>query len=638
MRIFFFFLLYLTLTSHSQSIINNTMGKVTLEELKMSNYSKDSTAPALILSEKGHVYPSKKKKYNYTKDYYIKIKFFNNEALDKATIEIPYYKNSKLEKIEGVTYNLSETGEIIKTPIQDKDINYTKHDKYTQIKSFILPNVKKGSVIEYKYSISVNNYGIYDWYFQSDIPKLKTQYALNFYPSSNFKIRSIGYLTPSKDTNKDCGKKPKCPKLVYKMKDVPAFKKEPFLTSEENFISRLSFERAYIFDPYVKKDENREWNTLDKFFKKTYDEKLNKKSFYKRKIPDSVLTETNELSRAKKVFYFIQNHFTLNNNDKLYFYQTYKEKKGTAHQINLSLYNALKAANIENVNLVRLSTRTNGFVTKLYASVTDFNYTTVLAKINGKKYLLDATNKKYPFGLIPFKCLNGDGRVLDFKKGSYWEPIISNAITSNLKTILKLRFHPNDNVMKGKLKIISNGYYALKKRTLNLYPEKELLVNKIESEFPNITIDSAFFTNQDILEKSFKENYKIQIENVLENNRFIKIGNLLPQSSAATNPFKLKERKYPIDFGYSNQENFRVSIAIPKNISIVSIPENKSFKLPNNDAKFLFKVEQGNNILTINFLYSINKKVFLVNEYENLKRFYNEMVKAQNSFIELKKK
>ena len=636
-----FSILYTLISSifiHSQS---NTeipeLGNIYKQEIFMTQYEKDSTADALILEEICKVYPSKYKKYNYTKEYYVKIKFFSNTDLSKATIEIPYFKNSKLENIAGITYNLDENGNTIKTKLGEEYIKNTNFNNVVKGKSFAMPKVKEGSIIEYKYTISVNNYGIYDWYFQTDIPKLKTNYSA-YFSSDDFKVRTIGYLTPKNISTTECKKNTMC-SLIYEMDNVPAFKEEAYLTNKDNYISRLTFERSYIFDPYVKKGENREWNTIDKAIRNRYDDELDKTRFYKRELPDTILNEPNELTRAKKVFYFIQNHFTLDNNTDQYFYEAYKNKKGTIQQINLSLYNALKAANINNPNLVLLSTRANGFATKLHATVIDFNYRVVLVSIDGKKYFLDASHKHLPFGLIPFFCLNGDGRVFNQTKPSYWEPITSNSIPSNQKTIIRAKLNIEDNILEGKLKVVSNGYYAYSKRKqLALPKNSELLINSIEEKHPYVEINKSDFKNQKDVESPLLETYSVSFEDVISRGKYIKVSNLMIGSSSLENTFKMKERMYPVDFGYAKEENFRISISLPKNIEITSIPKPEGIQLPNDDASYIFKADIKNHILTINFQYNINKKVFLSNQYESLKAFYDKMVKVQNSLIEFKVK
>jgi len=90
-----------------------------------------------------------------------------------------------------------------------------------------------------------------------------------------------------------------------------------------------------------------------------------------------------------------------------------ENKTGNSSEINISLINVLKSVDL-NAELVLLSTRNNGFATKLYPVISEFNY--VIAKLNNndKIYLLDATSKLKPFGQLPYQCLNGYGRVMDF--------------------------------------------------------------------------------------------------------------------------------------------------------------------------------------------------------------------------------
>ena len=61
------------------------------------------------------------------------------------------------------------------------------------------------------------------------------------------------------------------------------------------------------------------------------------------------------------------------------------EKTGNIGEINLSLYNSLKAADID-ASLVVLSTRNNGLPTKLFPVIFHFNYVIVKAVINNKDY------------------------------------------------------------------------------------------------------------------------------------------------------------------------------------------------------------------------------------------------------------
>src|SRR5690554_7365927 len=82
--------------------------------------------------------------------------------------------------------------------------------------------------------------------------------------------------------------------------------------------------------------------------------------------------------------------------------------------------------------------------------------------IDDKKILLDATDKQAPFGIIPFRALNVQGRVLDFKKGGYWMPIEPHE--KNIGFINSQIAAQLDGSFKGKVNQTSYGYIALGKR------------------------------------------------------------------------------------------------------------------------------------------------------------------------------
>jgi len=172
------------------------MGQTSLEELQMTYYDKDSSASAVILDEKNVVYVSPKKDFNYTNEYYVRIKILNKSAFDYGFIEIPYYKSSKLEKIEGITYNLNSNGEIKKYMLSDQEVYKNNYSKNIKIERFALPNIKVGSVIEYKFMINNNSYKTYNFIFQQSIPSVKSEYTAYLSGSNDYNVRLIGYLSP----------------------------------------------------------------------------------------------------------------------------------------------------------------------------------------------------------------------------------------------------------------------------------------------------------------------------------------------------------------------------------------------------------------------------------------------------------
>ena len=176
-------------------------GKVTKEELEMTVYPRDSTAKAIILNENGQIY------FNFNVDNFAvdlelmkKIKILKQEGVEYATIKIPYYYKSTtsreiINNLDAFAYNL-EKGEIVKTKLDKKYIFDEKvNDNYHQMK-FAIPNVKAGTVIEYKYvRRSPFYYNIPDWQFQTEIPVRKSRLEVVIPEYFLYNVDQIGFQT-----------------------------------------------------------------------------------------------------------------------------------------------------------------------------------------------------------------------------------------------------------------------------------------------------------------------------------------------------------------------------------------------------------------------------------------------------------
>jgi len=414
-------------------------------------------------------------------------------------------------------------------------------------------------------------------------------------------------------------------------KDIPAFVSEKYITSKYNYISRLNFEKIY-YDRFVEKGDNIQWRTLDKWVNKSLENRLNLKSFYKRKLPDSILKETNDLKKAKKVFYYIQNHFISGNNEKKTFGQSYKNKVTSSSRINISLFNALKAVGFKNVYFMMLSTRENGFPTKLHATLDDFNYDLIMILIENKKYLLDASDKLLSFGQIPFESLNGEGRVFDFKKGSYWETIVPE---ENNNTRVKMKIFFNDEgFISGNKTITRNGYHAIEtKKFIKKYSEREY-IKIIESQNPMIEVENYVLKNKNLKEKPLIEVFDITIEE--DENSYFTINSLL--SLGNINPFKLETRNYPIDYGYKKKYVYTLNFKLLDGYEFDKIPKDLILAIPDKGGSYIQKISHTNNQLNVYIKLQLNKTKFLTTDYQYLKKFYDDIIQAQNQLIHLQKK
>lgn len=640
-------LLFLLISSFafSQEEKTNHIGQVTKDELKLSVYEKDSIAGAVVLYEHANVYIDEKKNYDFRTDYYFRIKIFDKAAFEKGNIEVFLYKKQKIQDIKAVTYNLD--GDFVRKSFLKKDQIFTTQENASWKKvSFTLPNLKEGAVIEYTYTVLSPYSQLDDWYFQSDIPKIKSEYNATILANYKYNSRLVGYQKLNK--NEQTVKK-KCIYLTgaglgdcisysYGMNDIPGFKEEDYMLSKKNFLSRVIFDLISFAEVNgVVQKYTKSWKDADKTLRIDFlDGQTTKKNYFKKNISQAILQESNSLKRAKNIYNFIQQKMNWNGRywaqKKIRVKRVFEESSGSVDAINLILYNSLQSGNIESY-LVASSTRRNGLPTKLYPIVNDFNYILVKAVIDGKTYFLDATDKDLGFGEIPFKCLNGDGRVLDFEKGSYWETIYPRIKTStNARVMLSLN---EENKLEGSMVITKKGYNALSERKkLKTQTEEEYLDN-FETNNPIFEVDDYSAEGVEDNNKTLKQVFNITIDEEGNTSTF----NLNPflYGRISKNPFKLKERNYPVDYGYPRNFIYMLKLNVPEGYAIKKAPENKTFALPNKGGNFVLKVNNTNNQINIYSRLIFNRKVYSSEEYHALKEFYNQIIQTQKTFITIEK-
>ena len=644
-------LLSLNLISFSQEKSKYTFGEPTTDELNLKAYTLDPNASAVVLYESGNTeFKVRKRSDVYiTTKFYKKIKIFSNKGFKHATFEILLYNGEnykeKVTGIRAVTHNNANKTYLNKTQIFENEI--TKN--YRKV-SFTMPNLKVGSVIEIEYTLeNPVNYNLNSWNFQSEIPKKESNYQASIPFNFVYNRMLNGYLklnVNSSVTKEKCFEVPElfstasCEVMTYAMQNIPAFIEEEYMTDKDNFISKIEFQLAKIkrFDDFIRQYTTT-WKDVDARFKKNenFGKQLKKVVFFKDKLPLNLSLKASDLEKAKIIFNFIQNHYAwdeingLQNNVDLK--KAYRNKVGNVQEINISLINALKAAGL-NAELMLISTRDNGTITKVYPIITEFNYIVAKVNVEGKSYLLDATNKLVPFGVLPFKCLNSYGRVLDFENGSYWFNIVP---IKNSKTQLyaSLKLNENGNI-KGKLRKVSLGYNALLRREEIVNKSEEDIIAEFESGFNNLEVIDYKIENMNNIYKPVVEIFEIEIEGIDELDKLY----LNPFFTAQhkENPFKQENRQYPVNFGFPFKNAINFSLELPNNYEIEAYPKSKAFTLIQNGGTYNITTKKHENSrFTLNSIVKIDKPVYSNIEYNSLKDLFKHIINSQRTPISIKK-
>lgn len=630
----------------------DTFGQLNRLEQDFMTYDKDPSANALVLYERGDTYFEViNHRIWLVKTYHGKIKILNEQGFSQGTISIPVYRGDsdyeKLEEVRAITHNGTVKSSLMQNQVFKKD-----HSEHWSEMTFTFPNVKAGAILEYQYKvISPFIYKLNGWDFQSDIPKIYSEFNATIPSNYVYNRHMIGFLplhVNDASIKKECFRvegylrAADCEVLRYAMKDIPAFKEEAHMLAASNYASRIDFELSEYHKLNGTTEKfTKSWEDVDREFKydKDIGRQLTKKVFFEKNVPEALLVDGDAMTRARNIYSFIQDHFTWNGQYGIYrdirVKEAFDEQRGNIGEINISLINLLNAAGIP-TQLMLTSTRDHGLPVRTHPVMSDFNYVLARATIDGKPYLLDASDKLNPFGMVPYRCLNYYGRVMDFKNDSYWEDII---IDEKNKSMVRaqLSFDTGNHTSKGLYDAISQGYEAIQKRKNLAEQSREGYLEALENQSDgNLRITTYELLEERTNEKMVSERFEFELEHQFVNgdiyvNPFI-------VKFFESNPLTSRERQYPVDFAFTRNYLYNINVQIPEGYSLVKHPENKALLLPDNQGLLKFAIEVTGETISLYYNLVLNRSHYSPDQYAQLKELFTVALDLQNTSLLVFKK
>ncbi len=590
-------------------------GKIDIEDLKMEVYDLDTSAPAIVLCDYG--------RFNSTTFDFVRIlriKILKKEGFSWGNKLFP---GSQKTAIRGKTYNLVN-GEIITDKLKSESIYRERiTDDYYRMR-IAMPNVKVGSVIDIEFTFP----GIpFIWYFQQVIPVKWSELIIESSPYIDFRKNFYGF--ENLDVNTD---------TRWIAKNMPAFKKEPYTNSIENYITKFEFDILSISFPGYYKSFTTSWdavaNLLDKsdYFGKAIDGNIFLNRIAKE-IESSCTSDIDKLKSAcdsiKKVKWNEDERLLTSNN----LYLIYNKEIGNSADINLMLVSLLNKLDIPAFP-VAMSTRKNGLL-PYYPTLEKLNYVIACAKLHDETYFLDATEELMPYDFLPERCLNYRGILIQNDKGSQIEIKSPGERKEAAAYMLNLN---DDLTLSGNAEYIRHEYCAFDfRKDYQQFNSEDDFLENIENENPGLRIHDFTIENLDSISLPVKEKYEIEVVNSVTAINNMLYFNPLLFDSMKENPFKVDQRKYPVDYALCEDKTYLYNFIIPDGYEIVELPESVIIKLPGKAIQATFNVTHLDNKITVFYRFNINKEIFVSTEYQVLKEFYNQLIKKHAEFIILKK-
>ncbi len=646
-------------------------GRIDPAYFDMKAYEKDTSAEALILGDYGEskvIYDRTDGSFAVEYSRHYRAKVFKKSGYDLANQELMLYHNGngkeKIIALKGSVYNM-ENGRVIKSTLQKSMIFDEEMDsRHTEYK-FTLPNVREGSIIEFYYKVSSDFWSLPDWQFQNSIPGLWSEYRVSYPEYFCFKKLLKGYLTfsVSEETTKPVSytiteirrsagyaraasvirRLVKYNDLSFRwvQNDIPAFRDEPFMNAMVNYRSALEFELAsYKPASGMERNYTQSWEKINEKLMADEDFGLQiKHCGFLKEIADQVkMSSEDEEKQMTEAFNYVRNTMKWDNRNRIYLSGNLRsileKKSGSSADINLLLVALLREVGLRS-NPVILSTRNNGFIHPAQIMINQFNYVIASVNINDKIYLLDATEKDGSYNLLPPRCINGQGRMISETKTDWVD--LNPAQRYEFTNIVKASIG-TDGVITGNMHRSFGNYAALNKRVeIKGSKDNDEYIRNMESINKGLIVHNFELIGVDSLNKPYKENLDVEISDYAQiAGNIISLTPLL-YDQWPSNPFKPKDRQFPVDFTYPHIYKDIINFTLPDGYVLDEKPDDLILSLPDGKTKFIYRMRVDGNQLSISSTLDIGKSMYTIDEYVSLKEFFARVVSKQAEKVVLKR-
>lgn len=568
-----------------------------------------------------------------------RIKIFNDNGKEEANIKIEFNDRFGAEQVvdvEAMTITLIN-GKIVYTKLDPKLIYSVHTGKEKNEVTFTMPDVKAGSVIDYRYYWERESlHNIPRWYFQGDLPTRYSQLDAVLNPSIVFSAMSKKNKPYTKDTSTYRGLG-----HVWALNDISSAKDEPYMRSASDALQSLTLSISSIKYGTTVQNVSASWAEIgkeiaeDKSFYKPFDQSLHD--------DDDIVKQTLLLKTPEEKIAFIFNQVkTLMkwNEEESWVSKdgiksAWKKKSGNWGEINMIVNHFLKLSGVKAYPML-VSTRDNGSIFSNFANGYQINKLVCFVPLDSTKYyVLDATDKFNTYNVIPFDILNAYGLVLNKEKASYELFYIKNETSNKQLVLINAAINANGS-MKGTAQIASYSYN--KSTTLELHKElddekyKEFLTNNDN----NLKISSLKLENAEVDSLPLVQNIDFNLDLPGTDDKYIFFNpNLF--TSLHSNPFITEQRVSDIDFGCNKLYSINGRYTIPEGYKIEALPKNLNLKMEDGSITFRRIAAEQDGMILVSYVINYKRSYFPQSVYPGLHEYFKKMTDILNEQIVLKK-
>ena len=604
---------------------------VSPDELKMTSEPKAPGAPALILFRE---VDRDDRGQTAHEDVYFRIKILTEEGRKYADIEIPFFKE------EGNVVNLhartiEPDGTIVNFSGKafDKMMVKTRGVKY-MAKTFTLPDVQVGSILEYYYTTDLSEKFIFNsrWILSNELFTKNAKFSLKPYTSSYVpvSVRWTWNLLPP-----GAAQPAEAPDHVINLQvsDVPAFQREDYMPPENELKSRVDF---IYSDEGFEKDPDKYWRKLGKKRNEQLESFVGKRKAMEQAAAEIVSPGDSPEVKLQKIYARVQQirntSYELQKSEQELkrdkekdpgnVEAIWKKQYGNGAELTWLFLALARAAGFE-ASGMWLADRSNYFFIPQTMDGRRLDANVVVVKLNDKDVFFDPGAAFTPFGMLPWMETAVRGLKLDKDGGTWVETSLPTSADSGIQRKAELKLTETGD-LEGKLTVTYTGLEAAQRRVEERLADdtqrKKLLEDEVRWAIPAAC--EVELTNQ----PDWKSSSSLVAEYTLKIPGWASAAGrraLLPVGlfgAPEKHLFDHADRVHPIYFEFPFQRADDVSIDLPLGWEITTVPEQQKL-----DAKAItYVLEAKNNKGTLHLNRVLNVDVLLLptKNYATLRKIF----------------
>ena len=595
------------------------------EELAMTSEPKAPGAPAIYLYRQVD-----RNDQSSVENDYVRIKVLTEEGRKRGDVEILYFtyegsiRNIKARTIQPNGSIINFDGKIYdKTVIKAGDLKFAA-------KTFTLPDVQVGSIIEYRYTVEENPYLVFfsHWVLNEDLFTRHAQFSVKL--NEGFTSRWHGHRLPP---GVSLPKASPDHHVRLAVTDVPAFEEEEYSPPQNEVRSVVDF----IYTSNSESDKTKYWKAEDKRMNDVVESFVGKHKEIAQAAAEIAPPSDPSNVRLQKLYAKVQSFRNTSYEVEKTSQEEKREKgkaadnvvdvwkKGAGNGLQLTwLYLGLVRAAGFQAFPVAVAHRNRTFFQPESLNSSLLSDQIVLVKDGGVDKYFDPGTALTPFGLLPWSETNVNGLCLDKDGGTWVETPLPASADSRTIRKAALKLDP-EGTLSGKLTLTFTGLTSLGHRQYELNEDdthRKAYLEQVAQGY--IPVGSVVeLTNQPDWTSSSSEfvaEFNIKVPGWVAGAGRKGLMSVGVFSNSEKHLFEHASRTSPIYFHYPYQTTDDVTIDLPLGWHVGSLPPPQ--KLDKKMVVYEDSVEEKAGVLHLSRALSVNGILLGPQYYPSLRGFF----------------